>query len=405
MPGERLELSLSYLNQILSLARLPVPPPRQFWVYAGWQVYVNPAVDKTRLFPSTHRYLLPSRAMRREDFAYELPQDLIAQFPSVQRGDSRLLCLDGRNGTLNDRHFSDLLKLLQPNDLLVFNNTRVIPARLFGEKETGGKIEIMVERILNDHQVLAQIRASKAPRSGSHVLLDNGITLEIISRQDDMFICEFKKRHKVMQVLQDIGHMPLPPYIQRPDEEIDTERYQTVYAQQSGAVAAPTAGLHFTDEILQQLVKNSIEIAYVTLHVGAGTFQPVRTKNIEDHKMHSEYLEVSKEVCEKVNRTKEKGGRVIAVGTTSVRCIETAASSGILKPYKGETNIFIYPGFKFQIVDALITNFHLPGSTLLMLVCAFAGRERVLNTYQHAIANKYRFYSYGDAMFVTKCEE
>ncbi|MEE9552075.1 MAG: tRNA preQ1(34) S-adenosylmethionine ribosyltransferase-isomerase QueA [Gammaproteobacteria bacterium] len=341
--------------------------------------------------------------MRREDFAYELPQDLIAQFPGAQRGDSRLLYLNARDGTLQDRLFSDVRMLLQPNDLLVFNNTRVIPARLIGKKETGGKVEIMVERILDDYQVLVQIRASKASKPGSYIVFEHGIKLEIISCKDDMYICKFNDGHKVSHVLEDIGHMPLPPYIHRNDEDIDKERYQTIYARQPGAVAAPTAGLHFTDEIMKACAKNNIEIVYVTLHVGAGTFQPVRTENIEDHKMHSECLEVSEKVCEKINNTKEKGGRVIAVGTTSVRCLETAASSGTLQAYQGETDIFIYPGFEFQIVDALITNFHLPESTLLMLVCAFAGRERVLNAYQHAIDNKYRFYSYGDAMFVTKC--
>ncbi|MBI4005615.1 MAG: tRNA preQ1(34) S-adenosylmethionine ribosyltransferase-isomerase QueA [Gammaproteobacteria bacterium] len=342
--------------------------------------------------------------MLRTDFTYELPEDLIAQFPSAERGDSRLLCLNGKDGALNDRKFSELTMLLRPNDLLVFNDTRVIPARLFGHKETGGRIEIMIERMLGDQQILAQVRASKPPRPGSYIILERGIKLELIARREDMFVLGFEGGQKTMEILNDIGHMPIPPYIQRADERIDKERYQTIYAQKTGAVAAPTAGLHFTEEILKQFTDRKIDTVYVTLHIGAGTFQPVRTDNIEDHRMHSEYLEVSAEACEKVNATKKQGGRIIAVGTTSVRCLEMAANSGSLNPYKGETDIFIYPGFKFQIVDFLITNFHLPESTLLMLVCAFAGREHVLSAYQHAIARKYRFYSYGDAMFITKRE-
>ncbi len=342
--------------------------------------------------------------MRRSEFAYELPENLIAQFPSAARGDSRLLCLNGENGALNDRKFSELTMLLRTNDLLVFNDTRVMPARLFGHKDTGGQIEIMIERMLSDQQILAQVRASKPPRPGSYVFLERGIKLELIARHDDMFVLKFEDGQKTKEILKDIGHTPLPPYIQRADEKIDKERYQTVYARKTGAVAAPTAGLHFTEKIMKQFADRGIDTAYVTLHIGAGTFQPVRTENIDDHRMHSEYLEVSAEVCEKVSATKKRGGRIIAVGTTSVRCLEMAARSGSLEPYAGETDIFIYPGFKFQIVDFLITNFHLPESTLLMLVCAFAGREHVLNAYQHAIAGKYRFYSYGDAMFITKRE-
>jgi len=342
------------------------------------------------------------RIVLRTEFVYELPQNLVAQFPSGKRGDSRLLCLHGGDGALEDRKFSEFPELLLPNDLLIFNDTRVIPARLFGRKETGGQVEIMIERMLGDQQILAQLRVSKTPKPGAYIFLGHGIKLEIISRHEDMFILQFKGGQKTIQILEEFGHVPLPPYIQRGDTEIDKERYQTVYAQRAGAVAAPTAGLHFTEKILQQLADQGIDMAYVTLHVGAGTFQPVRTENIEDHRMHSEYLEISAQVCEKVNATKKRGGRVIAVGTTSMRCLEQAAYSGSLEPYTGETDIFIYPGFKFQVVDILITNFHLPESTLLMLVCAFAGREHVLNAYQHAIAGKYRFYSYGDAMFVTR---
>ncbi len=338
--------------------------------------------------------------MRRDEFTYHLPEDLIAQYPSGKRGEGRLLCMNRYSGDIEDRQFSELADLLNPHDLLVFNDTRVIPARLFGRKETGGRIEIMVERILDESRMLAQMRFSKPPQPDSQITLDNGLKLKIIGREGGMFILELQGDRTVNEVLAEVGHMPLPPYIQRDDAPVDYERYQTVYARQPGAVAAPTAGLHFSDEILQKLEQRGIATAYVTLHVGAGTFQPVRTENIEDHKMHSEYLVVSEEVCEKVNHVKSQGGRVIAVGTTSVRSLETAAQTGKLQPYAGETDIFITPGYEFKVVDSLITNFHLPESTLLMLVCAFAGRDNVLKTYRHAIEQKYRFYSYGDAMFI-----
>jgi S-adenosylmethionine:tRNA ribosyltransferase-isomerase len=339
--------------------------------------------------------------MRRDEFVYDLPPELIAQFPTEHRGDSRLLCLDGLTGRLEDRQFATLPELLKPGDLLVFNDTRVIPARLYGEKETGGKVEIMVERVLDDQHILAQLRASKTPKLGSLIHLDKGITLKLECRQDDMFVLVFNNEYKVDQVLQMIGHMPLPPYIQRPDQVVDRERYQTIFARQPGAVAAPTAGLHFTSEMFELFEGKGIEITYITLHVGAGTFQPVRAEHIKDHKMHRECLMVKEEVCEKIAKAKTNGGRIIAVGTTSVRCLETAARSGTIQPYSGETDIFIYPGFEFQLVDVLITNFHLPESTLLMLVCAFAGKEQILTAYQHAISEKYRFYSYGDAMYIT----
>lgn len=339
--------------------------------------------------------------MRRDEFTYHLPEDLIAQYPSGNRGESRLLCMNRHSGSLEDRQFPELVDLLNPHDLLVFNDTRVIPARLFGRKETGGKIEIMVERILGESRILAQMRFSKPPQPGSQITLDNDLKLNIIGREGGMFILKLQGDRPINETLAEVGHMPLPPYIQRDDAPVDHERYQTVYARQPGAVAAPTAGLHFSDEIMQKLEQRAIAMAYVTLHVGAGTFQPVRTENIEDHKMHSEYLVVSEEVCEKVNHVKSRGGRVIAVGTTSVRSLETAAQTGKLQPYTGETDIFITPGYEFKVVDSLITNFHLPESTLLMLVCAFAGRDNVLRAYQHAIEQKYRFYSYGDAMFIT----
>ena len=311
-----------------------------------------------------------------------------------------MLCMDRYSRSLEDRQFSELVDLLRPGDLLIFNDTRVIPARLYGRKETGGKIEIMVERILGESRLLAQMRFSKPPRSGSQITLNNDLKLDIIGREGGMFILELQGDRLISEVLAEVGHMPLPPYIQRNDAPIDHERYQTVYARQPGAVAAPTAGLHFSDAILQKLEQCGIAMAFVTLHVGAGTFQPVRTENIEDHKMHSEHLVVSEETCEKVNSAKNRSGRVIAVGTTSIRSLETAAQSGKLNPYAGETDIFITPGYQFNVIDGLITNFHLPESTLLMLVCAFAGQDNVLRAYQHAIEQKYRFYSYGDAMFI-----
>ena len=348
--------------------------------------------------------------MRRDEFSYQLPDDLIAQFPAEQRDSSRLLAMDCDSGEHTDLEFSSLPDLLKTGDLLVFNDTRVILARLFGHKETGGKVEILLERIMDDQRILVQIRASKAPKPGNVIRLQEGINLELVERQDDMFVLDVVGELSILEVMQKVGHMPLPPYIQREDDVQDKERYQTVYAKIPGAVAAPTAGLHFTDKLIQKITDQGIECAFVTLHVGAGTFQPVRVENIEDHKMHHEYLQVSADVCEKVKRCKERGGRVIAVGTTAVRCLETAAggfelkSAGELKPYQGETDIFIYPGYEFKVVDALITNFHLSESTLLMLVSAFAGRDNVMNAYQHAIDERYRFFSYGDAMFLIKSD-
>ena len=342
--------------------------------------------------------------MRRDEFLYTLPPELIAQNPTNQRGDSRLLCLDGMTGYLEDRDFSSLPGLLSAGDILVLNNTRVIPARIYAEKETGGKVELLVERVLDDHRVIAQVKASKAPKTGSFILLNNETRFVVEARQKDMFVLMVDNDLDVSGVIQKFGHMPLPPYIQREDKEIDHERYQTVFAQIPGAVAAPTAGLHFTDVLFEQLKGKGIEISYVTLHIGAGTFQPVRTELIEQHAMHSECLTVSMDTCEQITRVKNNNGKIIAVGTTTVRALETAARSGKLQPYQGETDIFIYPGFKFQVVDSLITNFHLPESTLLMLVCAFAGKENIFAAYRHAISEKYRFYSYGDAMYMTKRE-
>jgi len=343
--------------------------------------------------------------MRRDEFSYQLPDDLIAQFPTKQRDSSRLLAMECTSGEITDLEFSSLPGLLKAGDLLVFNDTRVVPARLFGHKETGGKIEILIERILDDQRMLAQVRASKTPKPGCVIHLQEGINLQLNKRQDDMFVIDVIGEMSIFVVMQHVGHIPLPPYIQRDDDVQDAERYQTVYAKIPGAVAAPTAGLHFTNELIQEITDKGIECAFVTLHVGAGTFQPVRVENIEDHKMHDEYLQVSADVCEKVKQCKERGGRVIAVGTTAVRCLESAIQVNELKPYQGETDIFIYPGYEFKVVDALVTNFHLPESTLLMLVSAFAGRENIMNAYQHAINECYRFFSYGDAMFITKNEE
>jgi len=343
--------------------------------------------------------------MRRDEFSYQLPEELIAQFPAEQRDSSRLLAMACPSGNLTDLEFSNLPGLLKAGDLLVFNDTRVIPARLFGNKETGGKVEILLERILDDQRMLAQLRASKTPRSGSIIHLQGDIKLELMERQEDMFVLDVIGDLTVLEVMQQIGHMPLPPYIQRDDVVEDIDRYQTVYARNLGAVAAPTAGLHFTNELMQEIAGQGIDSVFVTLHVGAGTFQPVRVDNIEEHHMHSEYLEVSADVCEKVKQCKAVGGRVIAVGTTAVRCLEAAVQAGELKSYQGETDIFIYPGYKFRVVDALITNFHLSESTLLMLVSAFAGRDNIMNAYQHAIEQRYRFFSYGDAMFIMKSED
>ena len=341
------------------------------------------------------------------DFQFDLPDELIARYPMPERSASRLLMLDGNTGETRHGQFRDVLDLLQPGDLLVFNNTRVIPARMFGQKASGGKLEILVERILDDHSVLAHVRASKAPKPGTQILLDNGFSAEMVARHDALFELHFAGDLPVLDILNQIGHMPLPPYIDRPDENSDKERYQTVYNQRPGAVAAPTAGLHFDEPLLAALREKGVDFAYVTLHVGAGTFQPVRVERIEDHQMHSEYAEVSADVVEKINAARARGSRVIAVGTTSVRSLETAAQASLkagkpLSPFFGDTSIFIYPGYQYQVVDALITNFHLPGSTLIMLVSAFAGYEHVMNAYQEAVTSGYRFFSYGDAMFITR---
>lgn len=336
--------------------------------------------------------------MRLEKFRFDLPDKLIARHPTEDRTGSRLLTMDPE-GIVEHCQFADLLGHIEPGDLLVFNDTKVIPARLFGEKQTGGKVEVLVERILDSHTVLAHIRASKSPKAETSLFFEQDYSAQMLGRVNDLF--ELKFNAPLLSVLDQIGHMPLPPYIDRADNNEDKSRYQTVYAEQPGAVAAPTAGLHFDNQLLEDIKAKGANLAFVTLHVGAGTFQPVRVDNIDQHQMHSEWLQVSDAVCEQVNQTKARGGRVIAVGTTSVRCLETAASAGAIAPFEGETDIFIYPGYKFKLVDGLITNFHLSESTLLMLVCAFAGYSSIMSAYREAVEQGYRFFSYGDAMFLS----
>lgn len=338
--------------------------------------------------------------MQRRDFHYDLPAELIAQYPLPERSASRLLCLDRCSGELADRRFPDLVGLLRPGDLLVFNDTRVVPARLYGRKASGGRIEVLVERILDAHTVLAQMRARKPLRDQAIVEFEGGVEACVTGREGMFYRLHFRHQRPVAELLEDIGHMPLPPYIERPEGRLDRQRYQTVFARHEGAVAAPTAGLHFDEHLLARLRERGVEFAWVTLHVGAGTFQPVRVEDIREHRMHREYLVVPEATCEAVEQARRRGGRVVAVGTTVVRSLETAALPGTLQPFTGETELFITPGFEFRVVDALVTNFHMPESTLLMLVSAFAGREQVLAAYRHAVARRYRFFSYGDAMFV-----
>ena len=310
-----------------------------------------------------------------------------------------MLCVSRQRGELSDRNFRDLPELLREGDLLVFNNTKVIPARLFGRKETGGKGEVMLERMIDDQQCIAQLRVSKTLKPGGKILLEDGSRLDVTGREGPFFKLKLVGGG-LGRKLEQLGHMPLPPYIERPDNPQDRERYQTVYARHPGAVAAPTAGLHFDEPLLEQIDGLGVERTEVTLHVGAGTFQPVRCERVEDHRMHAEQLEVSQSVCDAVQRTRQRQGRVIAVGTTAVRSLETAAASGELQPFSGDSRMFIYPGYEFRVIDGLVTNFHLPESTLLMLVFALAGRAEMLAAYRHAVAQRYRFFSYGDAMLV-----
>lgn len=345
--------------------------------------------------------------MRVADFTFELPESLIAHYPQPERSGCRLLQLDGSSGELTHGVFTDLLDKLDAGDLLVFNDTRVIPARMFGRKASGGKIELLVERVLDDHRVLAHVRASKAPKPGTQLLLgdDESIAATLLARHESLFELRFNDHRDVFSILNAAGHMPLPPYIDRPDEDADRELYQTVYSKKPGAVAAPTAGLHFDEPLLAALRDKGVEMAFVTLHVGAGTFQPVRVETIEEHVMHAEYAEVPQDVVDAVLACKARRKRVVAVGTTSVRSLESAANASkdaLIAPFFGDTSIFIYPGYQYQVIDALVTNFHLPESTLIMLVSAFAGYKNTINAYQQAVAEQYRFFSYGDAMFISR---
>ena len=341
--------------------------------------------------------------MLRSDFYYDLPLSQIARQPAAARTESRLLALDGATGACRDLRFTDLPALLRPDDLLVINDTRVLPARLLGAKETGGRVELLVERLLDDRRARVQLRASKSPAPGSRLNFDHGIAVTVLSKGDDGFYeVELAGEGTLPEILDRIGHMPLPPYIDRADEALDRERYQTVYARAPGAVAAPTAGLHFDDALLNRLRAQGVEIAAITLHVGAGTFQPVRADDVADHRLHRERVIVPASTAESVNRARAAGRRVVAVGTTVVRALESSVEGGRVVARDAETDIFIYPGYRFQVVDALLTNFHLPESTLLMLVCAFAGTDPVLAAYQHAVEQGYRFFSYGDAMFLIR---
>ena len=343
--------------------------------------------------------------MKLSDFHYALPPELIAQEALTNRAASRLLVLDSTSvpATLQDKTFTDILDLIHQDDLLVFNNTRVIPARLNGQKESGGKVEVMIERVLDHHHVLAHVRSNKSPKAGTLLLLEPSLKAEVTGRQGRLFEIKFLHQQDVFELLDTYGHIPLPPYIERDDTHNDRDRYQTVFAKHIGAVAAPTAGLHFTQALLQRLKDKGVATAEVTLHVGAGTFLPVSTDNIDEHIMHAEWVDVSEAVCDAVDACKKRGGRVIAVGTTSVRSLESAArETGQLRAFSGDTRLFITPGDTFHVVDAMITNFHLSESTLLMLVSAFSGMENIRQAYQHAIQQKYRFFSYGDAMFLTK---
>ncbi|MCE8020979.1 tRNA preQ1(34) S-adenosylmethionine ribosyltransferase-isomerase QueA [Halomonas sp. MCCC 1A11036] len=343
--------------------------------------------------------------MQRADFHYELPEELIARYPSERRSDCRLLCVNGESGELAHHRFTNLLELLEPGDLLVFNDTRVIPARLHGHKASGGKVEMLLERPLDAHRGLAHIRSSKSPKPGTELIFEGDVRAVVEGRREALFELRFLGETPLIELLERHGHMPLPPYIDRADELADRDRYQTVYARRDGAVAAPTAGLHFDEPLLERLAAKGVESAFVTLHVGAGTFQPVRADNIREHQMHSEWIEVDEAACDKVRAAQAAGRRVIAVGTTSVRCLESAcrqSTDGRIAPYSGETDIFIYPGYEWRCVDALITNFHLPESTLLMLVSSFAGYETIMAAYREAVAERYAFFSYGDAMLLTR---
>ena len=335
-----------------------------------------------------------------DDFNYHLPAQLIAREPLAHREQSRLLVLSTRTDQLLDEHFSRIGDWLEAGDLLIINNSKVFPARLFAHKQSGARVEVLAERLLTDQHARVQIKSNRAPRPGSSLYLNDEVIIEVVDRDGEFFIIKFIADISVLNIFQRYGHVPLPPYIQRACRDEDSSRYQTVYAEHIGAVAAPTAGLHFTQALLTKLSDQGVGIAKITLHVGAGTFKPVKAEHPEDHKMHAEYADVSKQVCEQIAETRANGKKVVAVGTTCVRALESAAMSGQLQAFSGDTEIFIYPGYTFKVIDALITNFHLPKSTLLMLVSAFAGHEKIMRAYKHAISHNYRFYSYGDAMLI-----
>jgi len=344
--------------------------------------------------------------MNVSDFYYELPEELIAQFPPENRADSRLLkVMQGRD--FEKATFGSIIDEFKDGDLLVLNNTKVIPARVFAKKDTGGKLEVLLERITSENTFLAQIRSSKSPKIGQAIIADEDKTAQIIvsGRQGQFFELEIIQEGSLFDWFERVGHMPLPPYIDRSDNRVDSDRYQTVFAEHQGAIAAPTAGLHYDDELLDKIRAKGVRVETITLHVGAGTYQPVRVDNVDDHEMHSETIDVPQSVCNAITKTKQEGGRVIAVGTTVVRSLETAAQQSkddLIQPFKGDTKIFIYPGFEFKVVDLLQTNFHLSESTLLMLVSAFAGYDQIMSAYHYAIEQRFRFFSYGDAMLIER---
>jgi S-adenosylmethionine:tRNA ribosyltransferase-isomerase len=340
------------------------------------------------------------RPLKKSDFHFDLPPELIAQAPLAKRSASRLLVLDVPVRTWQDRKFSELVSFLRKGDLLVFNDTRVLPARLYGRKESGGAVEILIERVIGAHEAIAQLGVSKKPKEGGVIVLADGSHATVLGRDESFFHLRFESPEPLERLLRRLGEMPLPPYISRHADASDMERYQTVYAREPGAVAAPTAGLHFDDEMLTQLRDKGVDFGYITLHVGAGTFQPVRAEDLSHHQMHREWLNVGAGLVDHIHRTRKNGGRVIAVGTTVVRALESATVDGVLRPFAGETQIFIFPGYRITSIDGLITNFHLPQSTLLMLISALAGREFILSAYEHAVKERYRFFSYGDAMLI-----
>ncbi|AXA33676.1 tRNA preQ1(34) S-adenosylmethionine ribosyltransferase-isomerase QueA [Francisella adeliensis] len=337
--------------------------------------------------------------MKTDDFDYTLPEELIASYPLESRDASRLLKLSKQTGDIIDHKFTDFIDFVTDKDLLIFNDSKVMLARLYGKKTTGAKLEFLVEKIKTPKIFETHIKSNRSPAIGSEIFIED-TPAKVLEKDGSVYLLELQGDADIYQIMNEFGHIPLPQYMKREDEEFDAERYQTVYAKDLGSVAAPTAGLHFSDELMQAIKDKGVDTAYITLHVGSGTFKPVQVDDVNNHKMHSEVISVSEEVCEKIRQTKVNGGRVIAIGTTSVRSLETAGQSGQIEGYQGETDIFLYPGKKFNVVDAMITNFHLPKSTLIMLVSAFADKEKIMKAYEHAIENKYRFFSYGDAMFI-----